>query len=374
VVKGYIGGLEWAAGMPRGAIWTADRGKSMVARPFFVDGSKSMTAEQGLNAEEVATAFEPFETVECVLLAISGGADSTALLVLAAEWAKTHQTKLLAATVDHGLRPSSAAEAKKVTGLAKRLGVPHRVLLWKGEKPQTGVEEAARAARYRLLDEASKKAGATHLATAHTRDDQAETVLMRLAAGSGPIGLAGMRAARRRGDLVHLRPLLDLPKGRLVASLRERGIAWSEDETNKDAKFARPRLRAAREVLEGEGLTDERLSVLARRMGRMADAIDKVAAAAWAEAARTQNGKTVLDGAVLVALPEEIALRLLIRAVGGHADQEPDRLGRSEALLAAVLEALRQGKSLGRTLAGAKISVRAGEVEVTAAPPRRGGT
>lgn len=330
-----------------------------------------MTAEQGLNAEEIATAFAPFATADCVLLAISGGADSTALLVLAAEWAKMYRTKLAAATVDHGLRPSSTAEAKKVAALAKGLGMPHRVLVWKGEKPQTGVEEAARAARYRLLDEAAKKAGATHLATAHTRDDQAETVLIRLAAGSGPTGLAGMRAARRRGDLVHLRPFLDLPKARLVASLEDRGIAWSEDETNTDAKFARPRLRAARAVLEGEGLTTERLSVLARRMGRMAEAIDKVAAAAWAEAARTQNGKTVLDGAVLLALPEEIALRLVIRAVGGHADQEPNRLSRSEALLAGVLEALRQGKSLGRTLAGAKISVRSGEVEVTDAPPRR---
>lgn len=331
-----------------------------------------MAAERGLNAEETAYAFTACEAAKCILLAVSGGADSTALLMLASEWAKTSKVKLAAATIDHGLRPSSAAEAKKVAALAKQLGVPHRILVWKDAKPKTGIEEAARAARYALLDEAAKKAGATHLATAHTQDDQAETFLMRLAAGSGPAGLAGMRAVRRRGALMHVRPFLDVPKARLVASLMERGIPWFEDESNKDSRFARPRLRAAREVLEGEGLTAERLSVLARRMGRMADAVDKVAAAAWAEAARQESNKTVLDGAVLLALPEEIALRILIRAVGGHADQEPDRLSRSEALLSGVLEALRTGQTLGRTLAGAKISVRAGEVEVTAAPPRRG--
>jgi tRNA(Ile)-lysidine synthase len=331
-----------------------------------------MAAERGLNDDEIAHAFKACEAAGCILIAVSGGADSTALLVLASEWVKTRKAKLVAATIDHGLRPSSAAEAKKVAALARQLGVPHRVLVWKGEKPQTAIEEAAREARYALLDEAAKKVGASHLATAHTSDDQAETVLMRLAAGSGPAGLAGMRATRRRGALVHVRPFLDVPKARLVASLKERGTTWSEDESNRDAKFARPRLRAAREVLEGEGLTAERLSVLARRMGRMADAVDRVAAAAWMEAARQEAAKTILDGAVLMALPEEIALRILIRAVGGHADQEPDRLSRSEALLAGVLEAVRTGQSLGRTLAGAKISVRAGEVEVTAAPPRRG--
>jgi tRNA(Ile)-lysidine synthase len=331
-----------------------------------------MAAEQGLNADEIALAFAACETADCVLLAVSGGADSTALLVLAAEWAKTRDAKLVAVTIDHGLRPSSSAEAKKVAALAKSFGVPHRILVWKGEKPQTGIEEAAREARYRLLDDAAKKAGATYLLTAHTQDDQAETLLMRLAAGSGPSGLAGMRAVKRRGDLIHLRPFLAVPKARLVAGLKARKISWIEDETNADPRFARPRLRAARQVLESEGLTAERLSVLARRMSRMNDAVDQVAAAAWADAARQAKDKTLLDGAVLLALPEEIALRLLIRAVGGHGDQEPDRLNRSEALLAGVLEALREGRPLGRTLAGAKISVRSGEVEVTAAPPRGG--
>jgi tRNA(Ile)-lysidine synthase len=332
-----------------------------------------MAPEPGLNAEETARAFAPLAGAECVLLAVSGGADSTALLVLAAEWAQGTKTKLCTATVDHGLRAASSAEARKVSALAKKLGVPHRVLVWKGDKPASGIEEAAREARYLLLDEAAKKAGASHLVTAHTRDDQAETVLMRLAAGSGPSGLAGMRAAKKRGRLVHVRPFLDVPKARLIASLEARGLSWSEDESNRNSAFARPRLRAARSVLEGEGLTNERLSVLARRMGRLSDAAERVAAAAWPEVARQEGPRTVLDGVILMALPEEIALRILIRAIGGHADQAPDRLARSETLFAAVREALKEGKSLGRTLAGAKIAVRGGAVEIAAAPPRRHG-
>jgi len=330
-----------------------------------------MAAEQGLNSNETARAFASFEDAASVLLGVSGGADSTALLVLAAEWAGARKVRLCAATVDHGLRPESAAEAKAVGALAKRLGVEHRTLTWKGEKPATGIEEAARAARYALLDEAAKKIGATHLATAHTREDQAETLLMRLAAGSGPAGLAGMRAWVKRDGVVHVRPFLGVAKARLVASLKQRGVDWSEDETNRDARFARPRLRAAREVLEREGLTAERLSVLAGRMARVTDAMERVAAAAWPEVAHREDGRTVLDGGVLLALPEEIALRVLIRAVDGHGDQPPDRLARSEALLGAVREALRAGLEVSRTLAGAKIAVRAGRVTVTAAPPRR---
>jgi tRNA(Ile)-lysidine synthase len=330
-----------------------------------------MAIEPGLNSKETARAFAPLEGASCVLLAVSGGADSTALLVLAAEWAKGRAVKLCAATVDHGLRKGSGTEARKVAALSKKLGIAHRILVWNGDKPKTGIEEAARAARYLLLDAAAKKAGATHLVTAHTRDDQAETLLMRLAAGSGPAGLAGMRALKKRGQLVHIRPFLNVPKTRLVASLNERGVDWSEDETNKDAKFTRPRLRAARAVLESEGLTNERLAVLARRMGRMTDAIERVAAAAWPEVARQEKSRTVLDGTILMGLPEEIALRILIRAVGGHADQAPDRLAKSEALLSAVREALTEGRTLGRTLAGAKISVRGGEVEIAPAPPRK---
>jgi tRNA(Ile)-lysidine synthase len=330
-----------------------------------------MASEPGLNTEEAALLFAPLDGAKHVLLAVSGGADSTALLMLTAEWAKGRTSKLSAATVDHGLRAESKKEAKEIARLAKSLGVTHRVLAWDSKKPKTGIEEAARNARYELLQTYAQKIGATHLVTAHTQDDQAETVLMRLAAGSGPAGLAGMRGAKKRGSLIHVRPLLGTSKARLIATLNEHGLEWNEDVMNADARFARPRLRAARGVLENEGLTSARLSVLAGRMARMTDALDRVASAAWSEAAREENGKTVLDGAVLLSLPEEIGLRILVRAVGGHADQTPDRLAKNETLFEAVRGALRAGEQIARTLAGAKIAVKEGAVTVSAAPPRR---
>jgi len=332
-----------------------------------------LAAEPGLNMEDVARLFAPLDGAKHVLLAVSGGADSTALMVMAADWSRGRTTKFTAATVDHGLRAESKAEAKAVGKLAKSLGIPHRILTWEGDKPEAGLEETARNARYELLEGLATKVGATHLVTAHTQDDQAETVLMRLAAGSGPAGLAGMRIASKRGALVHVRPLLGTPKSRLIALLQERGIAWNEDAMNADARFARPRLRAARAVLENEGLTSERLATLAGRMARMNDTLDRVASAAWPEAVREDNGKTVLDGTVLLSLPEEIGLRLLVRAVGGHADQTPDRLAKNEALFAAVRGALQKGQEIGRTLAGAKIAVKGGTVTVSPAPPRRAG-
>ena len=131
------------------------------------------------------------------MLAVSGGPDSTALLVLAARWANQlkRAPKLLAVTIDHGLRPEAAREAAAVKRLAQSLKVSHRTLRWRGRKPRTGLQEAARQARYELLAQAATRAGFAHILTAHTLDDQAETVLFRLARGSGLFGLTGMAHA-----------------------------------------------------------------------------------------------------------------------------------------------------------------------------------
>ena len=169
-------------------------------------------ADEAVRDEEASALFSGLEDLRGLVLAVSGGSDSTALLVIAARWAeglekrRKQPPKLLAVTVDHGLRPESAREAAAVKRLARRLGVPHRTLHWRGEKPKTGLQEAARIARYRLLAEAAARAGYEHILTAHTLDDQAETVLFRLARGSGLTGLAGMAPAsccRSRSLLPH---------------------------------------------------------------------------------------------------------------------------------------------------------------------------
>src|SRR5262249_22766108 len=139
-----------------------------------------------------------------VILAVSGGADSTALMVLAQRWCRRRARgpELVAATVDHGLRPGSRAEAKAVGALAPRRRNNHETRPGGGAKPRAGIGAAAREARYRLLAELARRLGAEAIATAHTLDDQAETVLMRLAAGSGPAGLAGMRPRDMRHGIV----------------------------------------------------------------------------------------------------------------------------------------------------------------------------
>lgn len=183
-------------------------------------------AERPVSAVEAQRLFQPLAQTSAVVLAISGGPDSTALLFLAARWRAARKGKrkphLIAVTVDHGLRPQSRQDALAVGRLARRLGVPHRIVRWRGQKPRAGLQEAARAVRYRFLAEAAHRANAQHIVTAHTLDDQAETVLMRISRGSGITGLCGMREvaplpfspAREQGQLLLARPFLALSKAR----------------------------------------------------------------------------------------------------------------------------------------------------------------
>jgi tRNA(Ile)-lysidine synthase len=178
------------------------------------------------SAADLKAIFSGLEDFPALLLAVSGGPDSTALMLLAARWRKTLKTKpkLLAVTVDHALRAESKREAAAVARLARKLGIAHRTLRWAGTKPKTGLQEAARLARYRLLAAAARKAKASHVITAHTRDDQAETVLIRMSRGSGIAGLAAMARLSSvpgdaEGQIKLVRPLLDIAKTRLVATL-----------------------------------------------------------------------------------------------------------------------------------------------------------
>src|SRR3989304_730507 len=194
---------------------------------------------------ELSALFSDFENFRRVILAVSGGPDSTALMLLAKRWLdrRPRGPGTVAATIDHRLRSESKAEAAAVARLARKLGLRHRALVWSGKKPKTGLPNAAREARYRLLAGLARKLKADAIATAHTRDDQAETVLLRLARGSGLSGLSGIPRPSERDGIPLRRPLLELPKARLLATLKKAGIASAEGPTNRDPRLTRPRPR-----------------------------------------------------------------------------------------------------------------------------------
>jgi tRNA(Ile)-lysidine synthase len=334
-------------------------------------------AEEAIRDDEANALFFDLEGVRGLILAVSGGPDSTALLVLAARWAKRQKRapKLLAVTIDHALRPEAAREAVAVKRLARRLGVTHRTLRWRGRKPKAGLPEAARHARYQLLAQAAAHAGYAHVLTAHTLDDQAETVLFRLARGSGIVGLAAMAHASPlpsgEGTIFLVRPLLHVPKARLIATLQVARIAYSEDPTNRDPRFTRARLRTLMPALAREGLDARGLARLAVRMRRAESTIEFAVAAARAALAPDpwrERGPVVFETVRFASLPAEVALRLLGRAIAHTGDEGPVELAKLETLY----DALRQARSrLRRTLAGALITVGSDRLTIERAPPRR---
>jgi len=336
------------------------------------------TADEAVLDGEASGLFRGLEDLRGLVLAVSGGPDSTALLVLAARWAKglKRGPKLIAITIDHGLRPEAAREAVDVKRLARRLGVPHRTLRWRGKKPRSGLPEAARNARYDLLAQAAAREGFAHVLTAHTLDDQAETVLFRLARGSGLLGLAGMAyvaplPAQAAHEIFLVRPLLHVAKARLIATLKAAKIGYSEDPTNRDPRFTRPRLRTLMPALAREGLDARGLARLAMRLRRaestIAVAVD-AARAALAPPPWRERGPIVFETSRFAQLPAEVALRLLGEAIAHSGDEGPVELAKLEALY----EALRQARSrLRRTLAGALITLASDRLTVERAPARR---
>lgn len=345
-------------------------------------GTSNPLDETPVSVAEAQALFAGLETAPALVLAVSGGPDSTALLVLVARWRGSLERgpTLLAVTVDHGLRPESAREARAVKRLAAQLGARHRTLRWSGPKPATGLQEAARAVRYRLLAAAARSIGAGHVLTAHTLDDQAETVLIRAARGSGLPGLAAMaRVTPLEEGMTLVRPLLGVPKARLVETLAGLGISFVDDPSNRDPRFTRARLRTLMPQLAAEGLDARRLAMLARRVRRAEAALEQaVDAAAVALACEAGPGDPIrLDLAPFLPLPEEIGLRLLGRAIARLGTEGPVELGKLEALHADILAAAaptRRGTAaarLRRTLAGALVTLGRDSLTVEAAPPRR---
>jgi tRNA(Ile)-lysidine synthase len=322
-----------------------------------------------------------------VALAVSGGSDSTGLMVLSAEWlAQTGQDAgaSFVLTVDHGLRPQSASEARWVAQAALRLGFRHAVLPWLGAKPKTGLQAAARAARYALLADFMRQAGLVVLVTAHTADDQAETLLMRLARGSGVDGLAAMApwtslappTCAGGRELLLARPLLAVTKARLKAALAARGVSWLEDESNAAPVFERSRLRAAQETLLRLGLRQESLGLSAQRLQQARAALE------WAVAqfCRQEGSYRVdpaglirIDAAAWLALPSELRVRVLQKGIAGAGGEgRPLARAKLEALSQSLGEALASPRGGGRwTLARTAVRAARGGIVLEREPGRR---
>jgi tRNA(Ile)-lysidine synthase len=306
-----------------------------------------------------------------VLVAVSGGPDSQALLHLLAQWPA--HPPLLIATVDHGLRPESAAEAQMVADTAAKLELPHLTLVWEGDKPSTGLGAAARNARYALLEALAARENCSHLITAHHRDDQAETVLMRLMAGSGPAGLAAMRVTLKRGSLTHLRPLLNTPKVALLAYCAAHDIPFATDPSNTNPRFGRGRLRQSAAALKTAGITNARLAKLAERMADMDDAIEASTHAALVQAGVVVGtAQTTLNWLRLEAQPVALRRRALSRLIAQVADVAPLKLEKLERLESELHAAGQAGLALRRTLAECVVSLsKRGELTIMKAPPRK---
>jgi tRNA(Ile)-lysidine synthase len=333
-----------------------------------------------ISAQDAKRLFADWKAEPAIVLAVSGGPDSIALMWLASRWRRglARGPRLIAVTVDHGLRSEAAAEARDVKRLARILDLPHRTMRWTGAKPKTGLPAAARSARYRLLAQAARENGATHILTAHTRDDQAETLLMRLLRGSGIAGLAAMARVTEREGVLLARPFLDVSKPQLIATLKKAKVDFADDPTNHDVNFTRPRLRAVMPVLAAEGGDARNLARLATRLARANAAVEILADGAerYLALKGSEAPHSGFNAKEFAAMPEEIRLRLLLRAINRFGHEGPAELGKVEALLAALDRSVAEGDqgrraSLRQTLAGALVSLIDGRIRVEPAPPRR---
>jgi len=339
-----------------------------------------------ISARDAKALFADWKAAPALLLAVSGGPDSMALMWLVARWRKalTRGPRLIAVTVDHGLRSEAAAEARNVKRLARSLDVPHRTVRWTGVKPKTGLPAAARAARYRLLAQAARAKGATHILTAHTRDDQAETLLMRMLRGSGISGLAAMARESERDGIRLARPFLHVSKAQLIATLKKAKVGFADDPTNRDTNFTRPRLRAVMPLLAAEGGDSRNLARLALRLARANAAVEVLVDGAERylalgdlalrdRGAQPRSDIGAFDAGAFAAMPEEIRLRLLKRAIDRFGHEGPAELGKVEALLVGLDRACagHAAPTLKQTLAGALVSLTGGRIRIEPAPPRR---
>jgi tRNA(Ile)-lysidine synthase len=316
----------------------------------------SEPGDRPLTADDFAplmASFGPFESAAVLAVAVSGGRDSLSLALLAQDWAAACGGRILALIVDHGLRAESAGEAMATAELLARHGIASEVLRWTGAKPVSRLQEAARVARYRLLLEACRRHGILHLLVAHHADDQAETVAMRAARGSGEDGLAGMAALVEWPHTRLLRPLLSVPRSRLTATLLARQVAWIDDPSNADLRFERARLRSSGSIALTPGAGGDAGRALREQ---------RLAQAAVETLEFDPEGVAALDRTSFGRLDADLGARLLsrvIQAVGGR-DHPPrrDRLNRAAARLSLGIARGKSGRDQDFTLSECSLILR----------------
>ena len=265
----------------------------------------------------------PFEAQPTIAVAVSGGRDSMALAFLCSRWVRSQGGRAVLLTVDHGLRPEAADECAFVEAWAQENGVECHILTWSGPKPISGVQEAARRARYALVEGWCRANGVLHLFLAHHQDDQEETLLMRLSKGSEPLGLAAMAPVVEMRHLRLLRPLLGIARDRLEATVKQEGIGWVDDPSNDDAKYERTRMRRLNRTLKGEGLGSHVLTEMAESFRSFRGQTDVFAAQfLGVHCSLHSAGFARMSKAALAQLDEEgaiLTLGRLVRTVGGLA-------------------------------------------------------
>jgi tRNA(Ile)-lysidine synthase len=310
----------------------------------------------GAEFRQLIERLGPWPARPALAVALSGGRDSVALTLLLQDWLGALGGRLLALTVDHGLRAGSAEEAAWAAAFCAKRGIPHRTLVWPAaERPPAGVpvQSAAREARYRLLEEACRRAGVFALCTAHQADDQRETLLLRLAAGSGPLGLAAMSARRPLDRAVLLRPLLGLARSRLEATLKARDQTWLDDPSNEEPRHRRVALRQAAPALAAAGLGPERLAEAAELFGRLRSCLERAAAALLAEAvAWHPAGFASLSVPPLLTAPQPVARLALSEVLRAFSPGAPPP---GERALGRALARLTGQPARGFTLAGVRL-------------------
>lgn len=252
-----------------------------------------------------------------IAVGVSGGADSLALALSLQEQGK----KIVALTVDHGLRSESKSEAEYVASIMQKFGIEHHILTWDGEKPQTGVEEAARQARYNLLFGYCHQHNIKYLATGHHRRDQAETFLLRLSRGSGVFGLSGILPLSERDGITIIRPQLDLSPDDLKKYLIAKNVSWVEDPMNNITDFVRVRIRKFLPQLQDIGIDEAKLAQTAATLQHTRGFLQKLCDKFVSDYVRWYGSKVAsISLANLADCDEEISrlvLGELIRLVGG---------------------------------------------------------